>query len=96
MFVATHKKSPITVPHKMVLRFTFRFVMIMNGTRNVAPIRVLIPIKVNGSTDFDPTLWETNEDPQIIAVIRRIITPLKLVSGCVLSVVFSLLIMILL
>ena len=47
----------------------------MKGKRTKEPIKVLIPMNVKGCTDSIPTLWETNEMPQIIAVRKSIATP---------------------
>ena len=49
------------------------------GKRKSAPNVVLMPVKVNASMDFMPISWATNEEPQIMAVIRRNIMPLGVV-----------------
>ena len=57
------------------------------GTNTIAPIKVLIPLKVKASIDSMPTLWATKDEPHTKAVSNNIITPLN----CVLFVamVFS-------
>ena len=47
----------------------------ITGNNTIPPIRVLIAIKVFGSMYSIPTLWDTKDIPQIMAVINNIIFP---------------------